>query len=165
MLKAKRSQAALEFLMTYGWAILVVLIVISALAYFGVLNPQRLLPSKCSMTAGFGCQNHIVNQGVGGASTVTLALSNGMGSAIQISSLELTGQTTAIPDCVVVPADIASPMSNGEVRDIGFTCDLSSLSVGDTKYRWEITLGYYTVDSGVAYTKTVQGELFTTVEP
>jgi len=30
----KKSQAAMEFLMTYGWAILVVLVAIGALAYF-----------------------------------------------------------------------------------------------------------------------------------
>lgn len=37
-MKNKKSQAAMEFLMTYGWAILVVLAAIAALAYFGVLK-------------------------------------------------------------------------------------------------------------------------------
>jgi len=37
----KKGQAAMEFLMTYGWALLVVLIAIGALAFFGVLNPSR----------------------------------------------------------------------------------------------------------------------------
>ena len=48
----KKAQAAMEFLMTYGWAILVVLVVIGALAYFGVLNPRNLVPNSCKMTAG-----------------------------------------------------------------------------------------------------------------
>ena len=39
--KGKKSQAAMEFLMTYGWAILVVLVAICALAYFGVLSPDK----------------------------------------------------------------------------------------------------------------------------
>ena len=43
----KRGQVALEFIMTYGWAILVVLVAIGALAYFGVLNPGKYLPEKC----------------------------------------------------------------------------------------------------------------------
>mgnify|MGYP001619472072 FL=1 len=42
----KKSQAALEFLMTYGWAILVVLVAIAALAYFGVLSPCKFVPSS-----------------------------------------------------------------------------------------------------------------------
>ena len=35
----KKSQAAMEFLMTYGWAILIVLIVLVALFLFGVFDP------------------------------------------------------------------------------------------------------------------------------
>jgi len=42
----KKSQAAMEFLMTYGWAILVVLVAIAALAYFGVLSPEKFLPDR-----------------------------------------------------------------------------------------------------------------------
>ncbi|MBD3312972.1 hypothetical protein GF345_00860 [Candidatus Woesearchaeota archaeon] len=48
----------MEFLLTYGWAIVVVLIVISALAYFGVLNPQRLLPDKCNFQVGIQCRDY-----------------------------------------------------------------------------------------------------------
>jgi len=33
----KKGQAALEFLMTYGWAFLVILVMIGALAYFGFI--------------------------------------------------------------------------------------------------------------------------------
>src|SRR3989344_6869703 len=35
----KKSQTAMEFLMTYGWAILIVLIVLAVLFAFGVFNP------------------------------------------------------------------------------------------------------------------------------
>lgn len=45
-MKTKKGQMAMEFLMTYGWAILVVLFAIGMLAYFGVLSPQKLLPQK-----------------------------------------------------------------------------------------------------------------------
>ena len=51
----KKSQAAMEFLMTYGWALLVVIIVIAALAFFGLLNPGRFLPEKCEIGPGISC--------------------------------------------------------------------------------------------------------------
>ena len=51
----KKAQAAMEFLMTYGWAILVVLAAIGALAYFGVLSPDRFLPEKCTLQSGMAC--------------------------------------------------------------------------------------------------------------
>lgn len=41
----KKSQATMEFLMVYGWSILVVIIVIGAL-YFVVLNPDLFSPLK-----------------------------------------------------------------------------------------------------------------------
>lgn len=51
----KKSQAAMEFLMMYGWAILIVLIALGALWYFGVLNPDYFgvlnpdyIPNYCS---------------------------------------------------------------------------------------------------------------------
>jgi len=46
----KRAQAAMEFLMTYGWAILVVLVAIGALAYVGVLSPEKFL----HVSSGYG---------------------------------------------------------------------------------------------------------------
>jgi hypothetical protein len=45
-----KSQAAMEFLMTYGWALLIILLVIAALAYFGMLNPDRFLPDKVTVS-------------------------------------------------------------------------------------------------------------------
>ncbi|MDP6139346.1 MAG: hypothetical protein QGI89_04610 [Candidatus Woesearchaeota archaeon] len=55
IIKSKKSQAAMEFLMTYGWAILVVLVAIGALAYFGVMSPDKFLPAKCTLPAGVAC--------------------------------------------------------------------------------------------------------------
>jgi len=56
-MRGNKAQAAMEFLMTYGWAILVVLVVIGALAYFGVLSPGRLLPDRCQLPPGVSCED------------------------------------------------------------------------------------------------------------
>src|SRR3989344_973929 len=52
-----KAQAAMEFLMTYGWAIIVVLVVIAALAYLGILSPTKLLPGKCQFQIGMLCKD------------------------------------------------------------------------------------------------------------
>ena len=72
--RALKGQAAMEFLMTYGWAILVVLVVIGALSYFGVLSPSTLLPEKCTFPVSVSCTDHSVLP-VG----LTLILQNGAG--------------------------------------------------------------------------------------
>ena len=83
-MRFKRAQAAMEFLMTYGWAILVVLIVIAALAYLGVLNPQALVPEKCTLQP-LNC--------LGVTSTpngnISISLMNPLANAIDIKSIYL----------------------------------------------------------------------------
>lgn len=37
----KGQSAIIEFLVTYGWAFLVIIIMIAALFYFGILNPAN----------------------------------------------------------------------------------------------------------------------------
>ncbi len=74
------SQAALEFLMTYGWIITTVFVAISALAYFGVLSPDKFVPRKCVLESGIGCMDFKVQE-----DSVTLVLRNGKGEDITIS--------------------------------------------------------------------------------
>jgi len=54
----RNGQAALEFIATYGWAILVVLVMTGAFAYFGILNPSKLMPSRCGGTPEFTCSDY-----------------------------------------------------------------------------------------------------------
>ncbi len=112
----KKGQAAMEFLMTYGWAILVVLIAIGALAYFGVLNPSRFLPSQCTLEPGLSCDEFKVTSGAAGTSEVQLIVRNGAGDSIDFSSIYIDvnrdGAFTDGTDCgssnaVVDPASIA----------------------------------------------------------
>ena len=51
----RRAQASLEYLITYGWAFLVIIIAIGALAYFGVLNPGRWVPDSCDFGSQLEC--------------------------------------------------------------------------------------------------------------
>jgi hypothetical protein len=48
-----RLQNAMEFMMTYGWAILILMIVLATLYSLGVFNPPT--PSICALPANVGC--------------------------------------------------------------------------------------------------------------
>ena len=80
----KKSQAAMEFLMTYGWAILVVLAAIAALAYFGVLSPEKFLPEKCLMETGFTCISSKIEP-----SQSTIVFQNGYGRTVIIDRVDI----------------------------------------------------------------------------
>jgi len=93
----KKGQAAMEFLMTYGWAILVVLVAIGALAYFGVLSPEKLLPEKCVIPTGTGlfCDKNLVSAVAGGP--VTIRIKNSLADTVTITAIAINpacGETT-----------------------------------------------------------------------
>jgi len=74
----------MEFLMTYGWALLVVLIAIAALAFFGVLSPGRFLPSTCNLGIGFACVDFKVSDI---SDDIDIIVQNGIGSTLDIFSI------------------------------------------------------------------------------
>ncbi len=45
------SQSAMEYLMTYGWSILIVAVILGALAYLGVFNPLYFAPRQTQEAA------------------------------------------------------------------------------------------------------------------
>ncbi len=49
----------MEYLMTYGWAILIIAVVLGALYSLGVFNSASLTPQGCIAVSGFYCQNAV----------------------------------------------------------------------------------------------------------
>ncbi|MFA5856015.1 MAG: hypothetical protein WC867_01555 [Candidatus Pacearchaeota archaeon] len=89
MTRNKKGQAAMEFLMTYGWAILAAVIAIGVLAYFGVFNPSKWMPTACVLNNPFGCESYVVN-----TTGVHMMITNGQGEALIVNSVAVTGCTT-----------------------------------------------------------------------
>ncbi|MGC8568161.1 MAG: hypothetical protein ACP5LP_02880, partial [Candidatus Micrarchaeia archaeon] len=59
--KPKRAQSAMEYLMTYGWAILVIAVVLGALFYTGIFNSSSMMGTVCVAYSGFYCSNPILS--------------------------------------------------------------------------------------------------------
>ena len=78
--------------MTYGWALLVVLIAIAALAFFGVLNPGKFLPSNCNLGVGFSCTDYKVigNIAVLGVPLIDMVVQNGIGKTLDVFSIYIS---------------------------------------------------------------------------
>jgi hypothetical protein len=129
----KKSQAALEFLMTYGWAILVVLVAIGALAYFGVLSPDKFLPQKCTLPAGVACTDFTVD-----TNGVDVALRNGQGFDMNSVVVSIGGCGTATPDGDNI-------LTNGEQDIFRATCTLTAGS----KFSAEFGVLSTNADSGL----------------
>ncbi len=121
------AQAAMEFLMTYGWAILVVMVAVGALAYFGVLDPSKMLPESCTGPPGFDCIDRASANSLTG--NVVLGLKNNQGFPVVVqNSVSATGdcQSPTIVDINGLPAPGPNapgwPVNNNQNLVVNINC-------------------------------------------
>ena len=157
----RKSQAALEFLMTYGWAILVVLVAVGALAYFGVLSPDKFLPAKCLLSAGIGCIDHRVQgtAGAGGVGLVTVSLTNSLGYDISTVQVGAGGCGNSVANCNGGAANCPTTLANGQQQTYKIDC---SAALAGSKYNAQLNVSYIIIDTGIAHNN--QGQIVTKIE-
>ncbi|MFT4310663.1 MAG: hypothetical protein ACMXYC_03450 [Candidatus Woesearchaeota archaeon] len=97
----KKAQFSLEFLLTYGWAFLIVMTMIGALAYVGITNPNVFLSDKCVFET-FVC-NGITAQG----NQIQFALINTHDRALNLTNNQ-DFNLWDIPGCTVSSFRVAN---------------------------------------------------------
>ncbi len=147
----KKAQAAMEFLMTYGWAILIVIIAIAALAYFGVLRSSENVPNNCILAVGLGCQGFRVT-----SNGVEIEVRNGMG--LNLQNFQITLDSPNIPSCNGAVSQI-SDLNDGEVKKFTILCNVGNIK----KFQANLLLSY--IPQGYILTHVSQGNLNSKVEP
>ncbi|MEM4638116.1 MAG: hypothetical protein QXK76_03800 [Candidatus Woesearchaeota archaeon] len=153
----KKAQAALEFLMTYGWAILVVLAAIGALAYFGVLSPTNFLPDQCTATSGVGC----LGKPTIAANQVIFTLTNGLGQTLNLANDNTTkpiikGATGTLYFCN--KGDItcfSTSMSVADGSDVTIRF-VPTNSIDTTSFKGTFQFNYTNANSGLPESVIVQ---------
>ncbi|MBN1376925.1 hypothetical protein JW949_01175 [Candidatus Woesearchaeota archaeon] len=152
-MKTKRGQVALEFLTTYGWAIMVVMVMIGALAYFGVFNIKDQLPERCSFGTQLNCRDWIIS-----TSNVTILISNNFEESIDISEFNATlsdGGCLCSASSLPVTID-----SGGDAILAADSCSGCSLTEG-SKIKFEASIVYR--KSTGSFDHIQKGEIFATV--
>ena len=161
--KRRRGQAALEFLMTYSWAILVVIIVIGALAYFGVLDPSNLIPERCVLEAGMDCVAFTASEGADDTEIVfEIVVRNGLGRPVEIIGVEWTPTagdgTTSCNAVVGITGDnIGSGQTSPRIQSD--TCDVINPGRKNS-YNVVVEYQYADLPAGSRLDMTVSGEIF-----
>ncbi len=156
----KKGQAAMEFLMTYGWAILVVLAAVGALAYFGVLDTSSLFPEKCDFGGqGLSCIDKPSMDDA--ADTITLALKNNLGEKVTITSVTATDDCASLDDWEVCDeiANCGSALNNATnvTNDQGFLLQLTCSTDGlEGKFKSDVTVTYTNTETGLPHAVTGQ---------
>ncbi len=137
----KKGQAAMEFLMTYGWAILIALIAVGALYYLNV-KPKNVIQESCIIGSGT-CDASLTKAGA-----LNIVYTNGLGKTINITSVNVTGDATCSDSTV-------HTVANGDKITLSLTGCTTSKAVGDIA-NLNVGMKYKDIDSGLIHPLTGQ---------
>lgn len=134
-----KGQAALEAILSYGWAILVAIVIIGALAYVGVLRPNKDIVTTCILPPGLHCEDVSLY-----SDRIYLSLRNGGTDAI-INEVRIN-------QCVLWPD---TPLSSGESTVLTF----SGCNVGNPGNQFMQKIYINSTSSLGSFQKQVAGEI------
>jgi len=144
----KKGQGAMEYLMTYGWAILIILVVGLVLWQMGFFNPPA---------TGHGCSgfSHIVPLDTKlSGNKLTIIISNEAGARLDVKNVSATiGSETKT-------GTFSGVMRPGRTEEVNITFS-SAFTTGDY-YRANIVIEYENVVSGISHKSS--GDCWGTVE-
>ncbi|MFA6048430.1 MAG: hypothetical protein WC792_00590 [Candidatus Micrarchaeia archaeon] len=135
----KKGQSALEYLVTYGWAILAIVIIAALLVASGVFNPGAIAGSKqCSGLTSFDCQDFNAN-----ASGLTMFLRNKAGNSLTVTTVGGAAAACTPSATVANGAAIQCLYAGFTAGTTGATLDATNVAVAFTDSK-----------SGLAHTET-----------
>ena len=118
----RKSQAAMEFMLIYGWAILIILLIVSVIAYFGFFNVNKFLPNVCEFPAGFECIDWSIS---GDTDIIELAMRNKLGASVDIIDVKLNNQENGCTDINEIDVNnlpVPKTVTNNEFFRLKIVC-------------------------------------------
>ncbi len=159
----------MEFLMTYGWAVLVVLLAVGALAYFGVLNPSSILPERTQFPGPLqNLDNAVIAGGTDNSVEIAFRNNNGVGVTLPLTGgLTPDAGVTCANPVITATYDGAPVVANTTVIPNGgnflvtWDCDdLATAAEPGSKFGATLTFDYTNVETSQTrgHTGTVEGK-------
>jgi YVTN family beta-propeller protein len=124
----------MEYLMTYGWAILIIAVVLGALYSLGIFNGSNFLGGSCIAAPGYLCTNPLLS--TDGKLSFTYGY---QGPNVTVVGFACTNTTTA-------PSSFASSGSSslepGQEESVSTSCTLSSSATVGTSFSGYLWVEY-----------------------
>jgi len=143
----RKGQAAMEFLMTYGWAILAAIIVIGVLAIY--FRPSTLVTESAIVAAPFYAVASTVE-----FNAIQLEIQNNGGETLDVISVAVTDCTTLGDDTTHIDTSVpaSEKISDGVTTPnvLDFAC---TIATGAT-HSGDITITYKRPNSALELTST-----------
>ena len=139
----KKGQAALDFLMTYGWAIALVVIVAAALFALGVFDVSNFVGTKAAGFSGVAVQGWTFSNN----GTFAIKLTNQYGQKINITGVNITISGEA-QNFSSLPATLDVGATSGQLNSSTFAA-AGKLGIG-AGYQAKLVINYTDMVSNFA---------------
>ncbi len=154
-----KLQSAMEYMVTYGWAIIIIAVALAALVALGVFNPATFTGQECIMAAGFSCINYfLASNGV-----LTLNLEQATPTTVTITAVGCNLNLTTA-NMYVVPNNGVNVTIGGNYTFTGVQCynygTAFSGSVGSL-FKGSLAVNY--TDTQTGFPHTIYGTLIAKV--
>lgn len=153
--KRPKAQAALEFLTTYSWAFVVILITLGALYYSGIFNFGQYLPQKCVFPSQFKCLDFSLKP-----TEVRVKLINNLGENINITSMQITNDAATSVSCTppLTPPTLIEWLYSTEKEFVFTSCSGGGYLPGE-RVELKISMSYYAVNTPSKPIHLVNGKI------
>ncbi len=145
-MKFRKGQAALDFLMTYGWAIALVVIIAAVLFALGIFDVSNFVGSKAAGFSGVA----VSGWKLAPTGNLSMKVSNQVGQPITVSAVNATiGTSTVSLVNTTSQFNLSTGQQSSEISATGF----GNPTVG-SGYTAKVTIVYTDLTSGFSYTTT-----------
>ncbi|MDE1865285.1 MAG: hypothetical protein KGH94_01440 [Candidatus Micrarchaeota archaeon] len=128
-----KAQSAMEYLLTYGWAILIIAIVFTALYSYGIILHGGVLPSGCTPVSGYTCsQPVLISSGV-----ITAGIGI-VGQTIIIHSVGCSANSTT----PITWTQTYVTLSSGQISTQAFQCPTLSSGTSGSTFKGTFWINY-----------------------
>ena len=134
----RRGQAALEYLMTYGWAILIIIIIGVALYAMGIFNPSTFIGKKYTGLSDFTILDFKAADN--GTNDTFQVILSPRGHTFNITSVTTDNSMTCPYTGVINPTDKAT-----------ITCYGKDMGNAGATYTLKLTINYVDQQTGLSH--------------
>ena len=134
-----KLQSAMEYLMTYGWAILIIAVVMVALFSLGILGGSSPLGTTCIASSGFTCSSPVLHNPSAATAGLTLVVGQATGASWTYANVIYVPQGVSVPSapatpagmpCGVAPILVAANAFSTATGTSGLMCPFSANAIG-----------------------------------
>jgi hypothetical protein len=112
-----KLQSAVEYLVTYGWAIIIIAIVLAMVYELGYFNPSAFTNNQCIFPADFSCTYSQLSQ----TGNLLITLEQETGTAVNVTALGCN-QNSSITNMVAYSGANQIYLPTGATVNVTMTC-------------------------------------------